>query len=55
MVEPRAYRGARSVDESLAIIEDSAGTYDQQIVKALKEVVKSAIGEKILAGRGKVQ
>lgn len=50
MVEPRVYRAARSIDESLAIIE-AGGAYDQRVVGALKEVVKSAIGEKIMAGR----
>ena len=48
MVEPRAYRAARSIDETLAIIEESDGAYDQQVVGALREVVKSAIGEKLL-------
>ncbi|MCK4509075.1 MAG: PAS domain-containing protein [Desulfuromonadales bacterium] len=51
MVEPRAYRGARSIDESLAIIESGDGVYDNRVVTVLKEVVKSAIGEKILAKR----
>jgi HD-GYP domain-containing protein (c-di-GMP phosphodiesterase class II) len=51
MVKPRAYRGARSVDESLAIIESGDGVYDQRVVSVLREVVKSAIGEKILAKR----
>lgn len=48
MVEPRAYRGARAIDESLAIIEGSSGVYDQNVVAVLREVVKSAIGEKLL-------
>jgi HD-GYP domain-containing protein (c-di-GMP phosphodiesterase class II) len=51
MVEPRAYRGARSIDESLAIITSGDDTYDKQVVAVLKEVVKSSIGEKILAKR----
>ena len=51
MVEPRAYRGARSIDETLKIIEADGGAYDQRVVAVLKEVVNSAIGEKILAGR----
>ncbi len=49
MVKPRAYRGARSIDETLIIIESAAGAYDQQVVAVLREVVKSSIGEKILA------
>jgi len=51
MVEPRAYRAARSVDETLGILEQGDGTYDQQVVAVLKEVVKSAIGEKLLSRR----
>ncbi len=48
MVEPRAYRAARSVDETLEIIKSGDDVYDQRVVSALKEVVKSAIGEKLL-------
>lgn len=51
MVVPRAYRGARSIDETLTIIEAGDGVYDQRVVAVLREVVNSAIGEKILAGR----
>jgi HD-GYP domain-containing protein (c-di-GMP phosphodiesterase class II) len=49
MVAPRAYRGARSIDETLAIIEAGKDAYDQRVVAVLREVVKSSIGEKILA------
>lgn len=49
MVQPRAYRAARSVDDAISILESSEGSYDQKIVAALKEVVKSSIGEKILS------
>ena len=49
MVKPRAYRGARSIDESLAILEAGEGAYDQRVVSVLREVVKSSIGEKIMA------
>ena len=48
MVQPRAYRGARSVDEALTIVEADKGLYDQRVVAVLREVVKSAIGEKLL-------
>lgn len=51
MVVPRAYRAARSVDETMAIIEKGDGAYDKQVVASLKEVVNSAIGEKLLARR----
>ena len=49
MAEPRAYRAARSVDEITTILESGDGAYDQRIVAALKEVVNSALGEKLLA------
>jgi HD-GYP domain-containing protein (c-di-GMP phosphodiesterase class II) len=49
MVKPRAYRGARSINESLTILESGDGAYDQRVVSVLQEVVKSSIGEKILA------
>ncbi len=48
MVEPRAYRAARSTDEALEIIKADDSAYDQQVVSALKDVVQSAIGKKLL-------
>ncbi|TNF49190.1 MAG: PAS domain S-box protein [Deltaproteobacteria bacterium] len=51
MVGPRAYRAARSADETLEIIKAGEGAYDQRVVTALKEVVQSAIGEKLLNKR----
>jgi PAS domain S-box-containing protein len=53
MVEPRAYRAARSVDETLQIIVEGDSAYDQKVVAILKEVVKSPIGEKLLASNQK--
>jgi len=49
MAEPRSYRSARSVGEIMTILESADGTYDQRIVAVLKEVVTSAVGEKLLA------
>lgn len=51
MVRPRVYRGARSVEETLEIMESEGGRYDQQLVSTLKDVLNSAIGEKLLNGR----
>jgi PAS domain S-box-containing protein len=51
MVGPRAYRAARSADETLEIIKAGEGAYDQRVVTALEEVVQSAIGEKLLDKR----
>ena len=51
MVQPRAYRGARSVEEALQILRAAGTAYDQRVVAALEEVVHSALGEKLLARR----
>ncbi|MDH3998667.1 MAG: PAS domain-containing protein, partial [Desulfuromonadales bacterium] len=51
MVEPRAYRGARTVEETLQIMESAAECHDRKILAALREVVTSANGEKLLAQR----
>ncbi len=48
MVKPRAYRGARTIEESLDILASADQIYDQQVVAALEEVVHSAVGEKLL-------
>jgi PAS domain S-box-containing protein len=49
MVEPRAYRGARPVEEALQLLRAAGPAYDQRVVAALDEVVHSALGEKLLA------
>jgi len=49
-VEPRAYRSGISARETLAILEDNAARYSPEIVAALREVVESVAGEKLVAG-----
>ncbi|NLC70754.1 MAG: PAS domain-containing protein [Desulfuromonadaceae bacterium] len=49
MVKPRAYRGARSIEETMGILRQEENVYDQRVVAALEEVVRSALGEKLLA------
>jgi HD-GYP domain-containing protein (c-di-GMP phosphodiesterase class II) len=49
MVQPRAYRGARPVEEALQILRESGAAYDQRVVAALEELVHSALGEKLLS------
>jgi len=49
-VEPRSYRTGISAQEALAILEDNAGRYSHEIVAALREVVESVAGEKLIAG-----
>ncbi|MGE4296761.1 MAG: HD domain-containing phosphohydrolase [Desulfovibrionaceae bacterium] len=48
MVRPRAYRGAISVDEALATLERFPEQNDMRVVQALREVVHSPTGEKLL-------
>lgn len=49
MVEPRSYRDPRPAAEALRILQESGEAYDQRVVAALKEVVTSSLGEKLLA------
>jgi PAS domain S-box-containing protein len=49
MVEPRAYRGARPVEEALQLLRAAGPAYDQRVVAALDGVVHSALGERLLA------
>lgn len=49
MVEPRSYRAARPVEEALGILEQEGDAYDRRVLSALREVVQSAVGEKLLA------
>jgi PAS domain S-box-containing protein len=49
MVQPRAYRSARPVEEALQILREAGPVYDQRVVAALSEVLRSALGEKLLA------
>jgi PAS domain S-box-containing protein len=48
-VEPRAYRGGIAPEEALAILEQNATRYDAAVVAALRRVVNSVAGEKLLA------
>lgn len=48
-VEPRAYRGGIAPAEALAILEQNATRYDAAVVAALRRVVNSVAGEKLLA------
>jgi PAS domain S-box-containing protein len=49
-VEPRAYRTGIGAQEALGILEDNATRYSPEIVAALREVVESVAGEKLVAG-----
>nr|WP_320049319.1 HD domain-containing phosphohydrolase [uncultured Desulfuromonas sp.] len=48
MVEPRAHRTGRSISEAIAELENLSQRYDAQVVAALRSVVESPAGDKIL-------
>src|SRR5690606_37144878 len=48
-IEPRAYRGGIAPEEALAILEQNPTRYDTDVVAALRRVVNSVAGEKLLA------
>lgn len=48
MVEPRAYRTRKDTGEALNELEEMNHHYDEQVVAALREIVESPRGEKLL-------
>jgi PAS domain S-box-containing protein len=48
-IENRSYRQGISPEEALSYLEQNANKYDPRVVQALKEVVVSSQGEKIIA------
>ncbi|MFQ5774562.1 MAG: HD-GYP domain-containing protein [Kiloniellaceae bacterium] len=51
-IEPRAYRRAISADAALEILERNGDRYDPAVVAALRDVVGSVAGDKLMAGLG---
>ncbi|WP_282606532.1 HD domain-containing phosphohydrolase [Pelagibius sp. Alg239-R121] len=49
-VEPRSYRAGLSNEETLKILNENKDRYATRIVEALRDVVGSVAGEKLLAG-----
>ena len=49
MARPRAYRHAIPVADVIAILEKQTGAYDQTVVEALREVLTTPAGEKLVA------
>jgi PAS domain S-box-containing protein len=49
-IEPRSYRAGLSNEEALTILDGNRDRYAHRIVEALREVVGSVAGEKLLAG-----
>ena len=50
LLRPRSYRSALSAQESLASLRKQGGAYDQRVVDALEELLKTPAGERLLAG-----
>lgn len=48
-VAPRSYRAGITPAEALAVLTDNADRYDSEIVAAMRDVVASTAGEKLLA------
>lgn len=49
-VEPRSYRAGISADVALGFLDQNDGRYDPKIIAALRQVVESVAGEKLIAG-----
>lgn len=48
MIRPRAYRGAKEPQQALDILAAESAKFDQAVVKALAEVVRTPAGERLL-------
>lgn len=48
MIRPRSYRGAKSPEDALGILLQENTKYDQDVVYALGEVLKTPTGERVL-------
>ena len=49
-LEPRSYRSGIAPDTALEILDQNDTRYDPAIIEALREVVASVAGEKLIAG-----
>ena len=48
LIRPRSYRNAKSVDVALNILESESAKYDQHVVHALREYLKTPAGERFV-------
>lgn len=48
LIRPRSYRNAKSVDVAMNILESESAKYDQHVVHALREYLKTPAGEKFV-------
>ncbi len=49
-LEPRSYRSGIAAETALEILDQNAARYDPAVVEALREVLASVAGEKLIAG-----
>lgn len=48
MIRPRSYRGAKTPEEALEILLQERTKYDQEVIRALGDVLKTPTGERVL-------
>lgn len=48
MAKPRSYRAALPVEEAVAILEKQSDSYDPEVVAALKQVISTPAGERLV-------
>lgn len=48
LIRPRSYRNAKSVDVALNILESESAKYDQHVVHALREYLKTPAGKRFV-------
>ncbi|MBU4476834.1 MAG: histidine kinase, partial [Proteobacteria bacterium] len=51
MIRPRAYRGAKEPQQALEILAAESAKFDQAVVKALAEVVRTPAGERLVTAK----
>jgi PAS domain S-box-containing protein len=51
MIRPRAYRGAKEPQQALDILSAESAKFDQAVVKALAEVVRTPTGERLITAK----
>ena len=49
MAKPRSYRAALPTGEAMEILEKQSGSYDQELVAVLREVIQTPQGERLVA------
>jgi PAS domain S-box-containing protein len=50
MIRPRSYRGAKTPEEALSILQGEQAGYDAEVIAALGEVLKTPTAERLIKG-----